>query len=193
MNTNLKDYVKVYSMIDEDLCATTVTQLDSTDGWMQNTFYSPKTDDQVILSGHQELDVLDAAKHADISTRTQLMDLVWNVLHRYIVEDLDLPWWNSWNGYTELRFNRYQENRTMARHCDHIHSIFSGQTRGIPILSVIGLLNDDFKGGEFVMFDDQMIHLRQGDFLVFPSNFLYPHTVRPVIQGTRYSFVSWVW
>jgi predicted 2-oxoglutarate/Fe(II)-dependent dioxygenase YbiX len=61
------------------------------------------------------------------------------------------------------------------------------------MLSVVGLLNDDFKGGEFVMFRDVEIKLKRGDLLIFPSNFVYPHRVDPVTEGTRYSFVSWVW
>ena len=40
----------------------------------------------------------------------------------------------------------------MAEHCDHISSLFDGQIKGIPMLSVVGQLNDNFEGGEFVMF-----------------------------------------
>ena len=43
------------------------------------------------------------------------------------------------------------------------------------------------------MFDDTEIHLEVGDLLIFPSNFLYPHKVNMVTEGTRHSFVSWVW
>ena len=45
--------------------------------------------------------------------------------------------------------------------------------KGIPILSCLGVLNDDYDGGEFVMFEDFEIKLEQGDLLIFPSNFLY--------------------
>ena len=81
----------------------------------------------------------------------------------------------------------------MAKHCDHIKDMFDGDRKGIPTLSVVGLLNDNFEGGEFVMFDDYIIKLKQGDVLIFPSNFLYPHKVNPVKKGIRDSFVSWVW
>jgi predicted 2-oxoglutarate/Fe(II)-dependent dioxygenase YbiX len=81
----------------------------------------------------------------------------------------------------------------MAKHVDHIHSMFDGNMKGIPILSIVGMLNDDYEGGEFVMFDDKIIELKQGDILMFPSVFLYPHEVKPVTKGVRDSFVSWVW
>jgi len=80
----------------------------------------------------------------------------------------------------------------MQNHCDHISSLFD-DGRGIPILSIIGLLNDDYEGGDFIMFDDKKIETKKGDLMIFPSNFLYPHEITPVTKGVRYSFVSWAW
>ena len=87
----------------------------------------------------------------------------------------------------------YKENKKMALHCDHIHSMFDGEKKGIPILSVLGVLNDDYEGGEFILFDDYKIDFKKGDVLIFHSIFLYPHKVEPVTKGTRYSYISWVW
>ena len=81
----------------------------------------------------------------------------------------------------------------MKIHYDHITSLFDGERRGIPVLSVVGLLNDNYQGGEFVLFKDHKIELKVGDILVFPSNFMYPHRVDQITKGTRYSFVSWAW
>jgi predicted 2-oxoglutarate/Fe(II)-dependent dioxygenase YbiX len=80
----------------------------------------------------------------------------------------------------------------MAMHCDHINTLFDGQRKGIPILSVVGLMNDNYTGGEFIMCGKE-IELMAGDLLVFPSVFMYPHMVNPVTTGVRYSLVSWVW
>jgi predicted 2-oxoglutarate/Fe(II)-dependent dioxygenase YbiX len=81
----------------------------------------------------------------------------------------------------------------MEQHCDHIHDLFDGDRKGIPILSVVGSLNDNYKGGEFVMFEDTHIPLTAGSVMVFPSVFLYPHRVQAVTEGIRYSLVSWAW
>ena len=81
----------------------------------------------------------------------------------------------------------------MALHCDHIKSIFQGERKGIPLLSCLGALNNDYEGGEFVMWDSKVIPLKQGELLIFPSNFMFPHKVEPVTKGTRYSYISWVW
>ena len=81
----------------------------------------------------------------------------------------------------------------MNLHCDHIHTIFDGQRKGIPTLSLLGSLNDNYEGGDLILFDDFKIELEKGDLIIFPSNFLYPHRVEPVLSGVRYSYISWVW
>lgn len=54
------------------------------------------------------------------------------------------------------------------------------------------ILNDDFEGGEFAFFDKELKYkLDKGDALMFPSNFMYPHEVMPVTNGTRYSIITW--
>jgi predicted 2-oxoglutarate/Fe(II)-dependent dioxygenase YbiX len=80
----------------------------------------------------------------------------------------------------------------MALHADHIHSMFDGERKGIPILSVLGVLNDDYEGGEFYLIDEKT-DLSKGDIIIFPSNFMYPHKVEPVTKGIRYSYISWIW
>ena len=71
--------------------------------------------------------------------------------------------------------------------------MFDGQMKGIPTLTALGSLNNDYTGGKFIMFDDMEIEMKAGQIMVFPSNFLYPHKVTEIFEGTRYTFVSWVW
>lgn len=60
-------------------------------------------------------------------------------------------------------------------------------------LSMVLYLNDDFKGGDFV-FPDLKIKVRPepGLLICFPSNRYYRHGVEPVIEGNRYSMVTWM-
>jgi hypothetical protein len=90
-----------------------------------------------------------------------------------------------------IRFNKYDTNTRMRGHVDHIHNLFEGDRRGIPILSIVGLLNDDFEGGQFVFNGHRQPDLEKGDVLIFPSNFIYQHKVQLVTSGTRYSWVTW--
>jgi len=120
-------------------------------------------------------------------------DGVWEVIHKYILKEFNFPWFKGWEGFSLPRFNRYHKNKLMKEHCDHIQSMFDGKKKGIPILSVIGALNNDYEGGELVMFQDKEYKIKAGEALIFPSNFLYPHKVMPVTKGTRYTYVSWVY
>lgn len=185
---NIQDYIKIYhNHIDKQICELTIKELDNAQ-WMKNSFVGYKKDDEVTLSNN-ELDVC----YADVSTRGLLMFDIHRALMNYIVNDFNFPWFNGWNGYTGIRFNRYNEGQEMSKHCDHITINEDGLRKGVPILSIIGLLNDDYEGGEFVMFDDDVIELKCGDMMVFPSSFLYPHKVKPVTKGVRNAFVSWAW
>lgn len=89
-----------------------------------------------------------------------------------------------------VKVNRYEVGENMDEHVDHIRTLFEGKVRGIPIITTLGVLNDDFEGGDFTLCGE-VIDLKAGDFLAFPSVFLYPHEVKPVTKGTRYSWISW--
>ena len=62
--------------------------------------------------------------------------------------------------------------------------------KGVPIISNLGQLNEDYEGAEFYC-RARKIELKTGDILLFPSNFMYPHEVKEAKKGVRYSFVSW--
>jgi hypothetical protein len=192
MKKDLSDYVKQYkSFLKEDICDKTILELNklNSDLWNQHTFLNSTNNTLVKLSGDQELSTLYSK---EILTKEIIMKELWTAIYNYII-DLKFSWFDGWKSYSEIRFNKYSENTKMAEHCDHIHSLFDGTKKGIPILSVLGILNNDYEGGEFIMFEKEEIKLNKGDLLIFPSIFLYPHKVEPVIKGTRYSFISWVW
>jgi len=65
------------------------------------------------------------------------------------------------------------------------------------LLSVILNINDDYEGGELCFFDQKYnevksLKLVKGSIVFFPSNFMYPHTIKPITKGQRYSIVSWL-
>jgi predicted 2-oxoglutarate/Fe(II)-dependent dioxygenase YbiX len=86
------------------------------------------------------------------------------------------------SGYELLK---YPEGCFYIQHVDS----FKARPRAV---SCSFILNDDFEGGEFAFFDRELKYkLEKGDAIMFPSNFMYPHEVMPVTQGTRYSIVTW--
>jgi len=93
--------------------------------------------------------------------------------------------------FSPVKFNRYQKGQTMRIHCDHIRSLFEGEVKGIPVLSIIINFNDDYKGGDLIFWDDYKVDLGEGDVVVFPSLFLFPHRIEEVTENIRYSGVAW--
>jgi predicted 2-oxoglutarate/Fe(II)-dependent dioxygenase YbiX len=60
-------------------------------------------------------------------------------------------------------------------------------------VSTIYYLNDNYTGGEinFPRFDIT-IKPKANQMIVFPSTYVYNHSVSPVIEGERYAVVSWM-
>ena len=86
-------------------------------------------------------------------------------------------------GYTLLRYN---PGGKYVEHTDH----FKEKPRS---LTIIFNLNDDYEGGELTFWGRTKIYkLKKGDAIVFPSNFMYPHEIMPVISGTRYPMITWM-
>ena len=64
-------------------------------------------------------------------------------------------------------------------------------------ISIIILINDDYEGGElcFLSPDQKQeitVKTEKNKIIMWPSNFLYPHAVKKVTKGVRYSIVSWI-
>ena len=85
-------------------------------------------------------------------------------------------------GYNLLR---YETGQFYTTHCDD----YKDDPR---VLSCTVSLNDNYDGGEFSFFNDEMlVRTDTGGVICFPSNFMYPHGVREVVGGTRYAIVTW--
>ena len=191
MPMNLKDYVKVYdNFLDLKTCKKVVKQLKKLDDWHMHTFYTSK--DGKYVSYDKELSISNGVQVEETAIINQK---IWFTIEQYILKDFDYmkEWFGGWTGYQHIRYNRYDVDTRMKLHCDHIHSLFDGNRKGVPILSVLGSLNDDYEGGDLIFWEQEKIELKAGQIMVFPSNFMYPHKVTEVTKGTRYSFVSWVW
>lgn len=90
----------------------------------------------------------------------------------------ELQYWEVMN------FIRYHEGQHFEEHTDHGYSYTS-------TVSLVGYINDNYKGGGlYFRLQDIMFTPEEGDLVVFPSNFMYPHKAMPVTEGTKYSVVT---
>jgi len=79
-----------------------------------------------------------------------------------------------------------------------LHPTYHIKIKSVRILTLVGLLNDNFEGGVY-NFPEQNIQLKlkAGSVLVFPPYFTHPHEVSSIIQNNknnikyRYIFSSW--
>jgi predicted 2-oxoglutarate/Fe(II)-dependent dioxygenase YbiX len=182
--TSLFDLVKVYNVMPNSTCSNIIKR--SADlPWNTHAWsgYSTTTDS---LSPSTEF----LRAPADNIIKLQLIPRINECLDNYKIDsEIDI----EITGCSHPSLNKYDTGTKMLPHHDHIHSLFSGPIKGIPILSIVGLLNDDFEGGEFVFWKNEVIKLVAGDVLIFPSLFAYEHQVNTITQGSRYSFVSWAY
>ena len=95
------------------------------------------------------------------------------------------------NKISQLDFLKYEHNSYKVGYKYHTDM---GEKVPLRQLSVSVCLNNNFTGGEFV-FDipSKQIQYPQniGDVIIFPSNFMYPHQVNPITEGTRYALIGW--
>lgn len=93
---------------------------------------------------------------------------------------------------SQLDILKYETNDFKAGY--KFHKDF-GSTCSDRHLSISICLNNEYEGGEFV-FDtpsgDYTIPQNVGDAVIFPSNFMFPHQVNKITDGTRFALIGWV-
>jgi hypothetical protein len=92
-------------------------------------------------------------------------------------------------GISNITVLKYGKGGHYKFHSDHTHAI-------PRTLSLIWFINDDYQGGDLNFCtpdfkNEYKVEKKKNRIVIFPSNFLYPHKVSPVTEGTRYSVVSW--
>ena len=208
MDVQLRNLIGKENIIDPELCDSIIEKSKEWE-WQKHQWYSHH-DEYSHSHKEKELDVVYGSSIPDV-VQQQLMMHVNHIWKNYMSilpellqhtqgsnsfngqEDINVNPYNMIKYWSGVRLNRYSEGTLMRPHYDHIQSLFDGEKRGIPVLSIIGALNDctDYEGGAFKFWKDFEIEMNKGDILIFPSCYLYPHQVEEVTKGERYTFVSW--
>lgn len=187
---NLVDYIAVYkNAISKQLCDNLVIDSENF-SWKEFRWSTPDRYRKLALK-EQKQPQIDTCEPLPPKYKLQLTPVIEKCVLEY--KEKYVPLLDDIMGITPIKLNRYTTGLGLQQHIDHTHSIFDGNRKGIPTFSVVGLLNDDFEGGNFIFWDDYVVPLETGTVIVFPSNFLYAHRVDKVTKGFRLSLVSWVW
>ena len=185
-NLKLKELIHIcYKLIPKDSCVTVVDSIKK-QNWVKHEWARGQSNQSVRSSSSKELDVLGITPELE------------EILNPFVSQSVKS--YNNFIGeekaskvtiFSPIRFNRYKKNQLMRRHSDHIRSLFNGDVKGIPTLSIIINLNDNYEGGDLEFWDEYKVHLGEGDVVVFPSLFLFPHRIEAVTRNVRYSGVTW--
>ena len=185
--STIKNYIYVKNHIPKELCEELIKEC-NTRIWEKHKWNNYATG-ETSSEPTKELDVMPCTKEQQVKITPYLVDALneYQKKHSMKTGKTQGPWLSK---FSPIRFNRYPVGTMMREHYDHIHSIFDGKMKGVPIVSIVANLNEDYEGSEFYCRGEE-IKLKTGDILLFPSNFMYPHEVKETTKGTRYSFVSW--
>ena len=192
MKENLKDYIlHLDNWIPKNIIDKSISELSDNKTWQRHTYSNSKTFVKKSKNKDKELDI---CLGDNLTYLKEIHDLTWKALEKYIVIDkISGDTFKGWKGFSKIRFNRYKKGQIMSRHSDHIVSLFQGEQRGIPVLSIVCVLNEDYEGGEFIV-DNEIgeipYKLRAGQVLFFPI--IYAHTVAPVKKGVRKAIIGWL-
>jgi len=183
----IEDYISIEKSIPENVCKELIDECNKKD-WQKHTWNS-YAEGTTLSEPTKELDVMPCTQEQQNKITPYLLKALEDYQIKVSVpgEKTEGLWLTK---FSPIRFNKYEVGTMMKEHYDHIHSLFDGKRRGVPIVSIVANLNTDYEGAEFYCRGKE-IKLKTGDILLFPSNFMYPHEVKETTKGTRYSFVSW--
>lgn len=184
---SLKSYIKIFdNILPEELCDHILNEYVNNNSWektLTGSGHNPNARNCSVIPISQSYII---EENPDIRKEIDecLYDAVSHSLKLYENEfpefDLEI---REDSGYELLRYN---EGEFYVEHSDS----YKESPRA---LSCIISLNEDYEGGEISFFSRELTYkLKKGSVIMFPSNFMYPHEIRKVTNGTRYSIITWL-
>jgi predicted 2-oxoglutarate/Fe(II)-dependent dioxygenase YbiX len=171
---DIRNFIKVYNVIPADLCNKIIQEYGSDDAWKTHEWYT-SVEDKKESRHNKELDVLF---DKDLNS---LEPYIGQALMSYYAE-LNINHLVSY--HSKVRLNKYSKGKIMSEHTDLIRR---NKQDGIPVLTFLGMLNDNYKGGQFLM-NGEVIEVKQGDIIMFPSTVIHRANVQK--NNTRKTIIS---
>jgi predicted 2-oxoglutarate/Fe(II)-dependent dioxygenase YbiX len=181
---NLRDYILVVpDIISFELCDKVLAEYRECDDWISAVTASGRSDlaRQCSNIGISFNNIIEKNKEVRQNLDQNIFDCAAESVKKYNV-NFPSALIQEDSGYELLC---YREGQFYTTHTDS----FKDRPRAV---SCSFALNDDYEGGEFAFFDRELVYkLKKGSCIMFPSNFMYPHEIMPVTNGTRYSIITW--
>lgn len=187
---SLKKFIKVYPIIQDPKIISKCIR-----------FLSKKSKDKKYISGslwsgkrsYEDKEVRDVEILPLSNFSQSLSEVHWaNFLGHFILEGMrryatEFPDVRSAT-IIEIQGLRYEKGGHYKFHVD------DGPGMNRKYSSIL-ILNNDYEGGELCFKIDgkeEIIKNIPGSLIIWPSNFMFPHMVKPIKKGVRYSIVSWM-
>ena len=141
----------------------------------------------------QTLGVAYLGKNKDVSSVTNMSELFFTNLNNMFFESFDpieKDYMNAYGIESEWHDSygilKYGEGQQFTNHIDD-HPSYHRR------VSTVYYLNNNYTGGEinFPRFNITF-KPKANQMIVFPSTYVYNHSVSPVTEGERYAVVSWM-
>jgi len=184
---NLENYVKYYpKILGPDWCEHLINEFNSNNQFIQLKHWESHGIDRDNDLKHLYEPVVDVFEEAK---DLYLEDVDINHPNK------DFTYFVEWGN--KCRIQHFKEGGYMPTHVDNTVSqlpkkeypnngLHFGSSSADSKLSLVLHLNDNYEGGNFHVNDKEYI-TKQGSVMVFPSAFMFPHGVKEVTKGERWS------
>jgi len=142
----IKDYISVKNIIPTEVCEELIDECNKKD-WQKHT-WNNYAEGTTLSEPTKELDVMPCTQEQQNKITPYLLKALEDYQIKVSVpgEKTEGLWLTK---FSPIRFNKYEVGTMMKEHYDHIHSLFDGKRRGVPIVSIVANLNTDYEGAEF--------------------------------------------
>tara|TARA_R100000005_G_C4982235_1_gene191686 strand:+ start:983 stop:1570 length:588 start_codon:yes stop_codon:yes gene_type:complete len=190
LGIKVSDYVKTYKL-PSNFCSQALDFISNIDSWRSHNWTNESLGYTRLTSrDKKEEPLMHVSKDAPLFT-----DVTASLLEKYYS---DFPH-SVCSRFTLPKFIKYTKGMSMKDHTDNITAIFNSYSqhdpKGVPVLSIVGVLKSAKKGGQFfINYQDgsrEEFLTDDGSVVIFPSNFIYRHEVSEILEGERISFSSW--
>ena len=189
-NTSLSDYIKIYdNCLPEEILSSFINICEEHEG-----FHSAAIGQNTLNTKIRKADVWKLSNLGEKSMTT----IHWANLFTSFFQEKLMEYSRFFDSnrfisikphVSELSVLRYKETFHYSFHTDQAYWINRQW-------SCIYLLNDNYEGGDLIFctpdgIAENKIKKKKNRMIIWPSNFMYPHSITPVSKGIRFSLVAW--